>query len=444
MATPNMSLVLPTPGIGGTTGPTWASNVNTALETVDEHDHTPGKGTLIPSAGLQIDGDVSFNDYNLTTTRTLRMSVLSVTPALADDLNILYSKNGELTYRDASGNEVPITSGGSVAGATGTISGLSSPAAASFSSVTDTFSWVFDTGSAAKMALADLVVYPYNGSTVYTDSVTIKAPTSLAASYALTLPGALPAVTYPLTVTAAGVIAASGSILVADGSSGSPSIAFGTDTDLGLYRVGADVLGINSNSVHFGNGSAAAPSLAFASDVDTGMYRYGTNVIGFATNGVNRLRIDTDQWISDIPLRLSGGTNSTPDFSFNGDSDLGVYRIGANVLGITCGGTESLRVSASGLSTDGSTFTKFKLYTGSLTSGNSTVIDVGANVFGYVGYSTVSGGSQWQAMIQGDEDVSDHNSIVASGGGGVTSGTDVRLVNRDSNTNNYRIVVFHA
>jgi hypothetical protein len=40
------------------------------------------------------------------------------------------------------------------------------------------------------------------------------------------------------------------------------------------------------------NGTAAAPSLAFASDVNTGLYRVGAEVIGFTTNGTAKATID--------------------------------------------------------------------------------------------------------------------------------------------------------
>ena len=43
--TTNMGLVLPTPG--ERLGPTWATDLNTALTLVDSHDHSSGKGIQI-------------------------------------------------------------------------------------------------------------------------------------------------------------------------------------------------------------------------------------------------------------------------------------------------------------------------------------------------------------------------------------------------------------
>ena len=45
MATTYMNLTLPT--VGTTVGPTWASLLNTAITSIDSHDHSSGKGATI-------------------------------------------------------------------------------------------------------------------------------------------------------------------------------------------------------------------------------------------------------------------------------------------------------------------------------------------------------------------------------------------------------------
>ena len=47
-------------------------------------------------------------------------------------------------------------------------------------------------------------------------------------------------------------------------------------------------------------------------------------------------------------LAVAANTPGTPAYSFNGDSDTGIYRIGTNILGIAAGGVERLRVAADG------------------------------------------------------------------------------------------------
>ena len=55
MATPNMLLTLPVSGV--TTA--WGDVLNTALTTVDSHDHTVGRGARVPIAGLSTSGTPS-------------------------------------------------------------------------------------------------------------------------------------------------------------------------------------------------------------------------------------------------------------------------------------------------------------------------------------------------------------------------------------------------
>ncbi len=60
---PNMNLIVP--GVGTEAGPTYAIDINTSLTLIDQHDHSPGKGVQISVAGLNIDANLSLNDFSL-------------------------------------------------------------------------------------------------------------------------------------------------------------------------------------------------------------------------------------------------------------------------------------------------------------------------------------------------------------------------------------------
>jgi len=113
--TTNMLLVLPTPG--QQLGPTWATNLNTAFNLIDEHDHTSGKGKKIGVAAITIDGDVDFKP-GTTAYPAAGLSYLNFTnqdTAYAASLPVrLYSAEatGELYWNDNDNNQVKITSGG--------------------------------------------------------------------------------------------------------------------------------------------------------------------------------------------------------------------------------------------------------------------------------------------------------------------------------------------
>ena len=64
MTTTNMSLT--EPSVGGTTGPTWATQTNTNWETIDTHDHISGKGVQLTPSALNINSDLEFNQNSVT------------------------------------------------------------------------------------------------------------------------------------------------------------------------------------------------------------------------------------------------------------------------------------------------------------------------------------------------------------------------------------------
>lgn len=188
MATPNMNLTLPV--VSQTLGPTWASQLNTALTVVDSHNHTFGNGALVPSAGLDINADLPFSGYNATQLASTQF--LDQTNYLNASLG-LYSYNGDLYYSNISGTPVRITNGSSIVGAGGTITGLPSvlkpTAGVLFDGSTGLFSFVQATNTAAPLDFGPLTL---RTTAAGSNGVTVT-PASGTTSYTLTLPSAPPA-----------------------------------------------------------------------------------------------------------------------------------------------------------------------------------------------------------------------------------------------------------
>jgi hypothetical protein len=111
MATVNMVLDLPV--VSSTPGPTWATKINAALELVDAHDHSSGKGVKVTQAGINITGDLEFNANKATELDGLVF--VSRGSDLADN-NSLYVNSGEVWFRDGTGALVQITASGRVNG----------------------------------------------------------------------------------------------------------------------------------------------------------------------------------------------------------------------------------------------------------------------------------------------------------------------------------------
>lgn len=87
-----------------------------------------------------------------------------------------------------------------------------------------------------------------------------------------------------------------------------------------------------SGVVSISNGAVGTPALSFTSDTDTGIYRVGANSFGLVANGVASLVVTTDG------VQTLNGAVGTPSIAFASDPDTGLYRTGANALGVACGG----------------------------------------------------------------------------------------------------------
>lgn len=133
---PNMQLVLPV--VLGEVGPLWASELNTALgTTVDAHDHTTGNGVKVPTAGLNINADLSYAGFGPIAQKYSRFASQAYPGGAYPSAgtlpySIFVGSDGNLYFQNTngvgsgSGANVQLTSGdsaSSVAGATAGFTG---------------------------------------------------------------------------------------------------------------------------------------------------------------------------------------------------------------------------------------------------------------------------------------------------------------------------------
>lgn len=183
--TPNMSLVVPEVLI--TTGPTYATQVNSALDVIDAHDHSPGKGVRVTPSGLNINADLAFNNNSATNLKSL---VLAAQTSATN--GAIYRNGDDLFYKRGDGTIVQITTSGGVnVAGIGGISGLASPASATYTSATGTFAYFSGATTFAKTATGDLSIYSRAGSSLTVQAVTLKADATVSA-YDITFPLAAP------------------------------------------------------------------------------------------------------------------------------------------------------------------------------------------------------------------------------------------------------------
>lgn len=191
MTTANMGLTLP--DVSVTPGPTWASQINSDLTLIDQHNHTAGFGARIPTDGLLINAELKFNQTTpngIPVTGLSRVGLLSPqTPPVAT--GVYSDASGDLYYDNAAGIPVQITVGNSIAGATGSITGMTPESSASFDGGTGAFIWQKDAG-ASEAATMDSGPLRVRDGTAGANAITITPPVGLAAAYTFTLPGSAP------------------------------------------------------------------------------------------------------------------------------------------------------------------------------------------------------------------------------------------------------------
>jgi hypothetical protein len=218
--TPNLGLIKPTES--GDTG-VWASLLDAMFDLLDQHDHSPGKGVLVPMAtGVRVAADVPWSSggsfFAITNLKAIdfqpQASVGMSTYAGALFVN---SVNNELTYRTTGGALIQFTSGSgfnfaAIGGIGGDYSGVN--ALVDFTDATDTYALRQQLGSSvrqfARLQTGDVDFFEFKAQPaagVPTNRVRLKSPAALAASYDVTWLTALPAGSRIVTIDNAGQLA---------------------------------------------------------------------------------------------------------------------------------------------------------------------------------------------------------------------------------------------
>lgn len=180
---PNMNMPVPVPGQEA--GPTWAIDLTSCLAILDQHDHSSGSGVPITPDGLNINSDLTFANNNAINLRSVRFQTQVAPLALASDLGCIYRSGVDLYYNDGNGNQVRITQSGGIAGSPGSISGLSSPASAVYTSGNSRFTWQSGVNLAADMDFRSAIL---RNSGVSSFGLTLSPPLAMGSDFSLVLP----------------------------------------------------------------------------------------------------------------------------------------------------------------------------------------------------------------------------------------------------------------
>lgn len=285
---PNMGLVLPTRGSSGSGH--WADTLDQNLSRLDNHDHSADSGARVPTAGISINADLSFNSAWAATALN-RVTFSSVAPVAANKSLFVSSTDDELYWRSAAGANVKVTDASSlnVAAFTGGFGGDYTAVSAEAAYDDANLRYTFKQGGGllwARMASGEVRILETSSSeSVY---VGLAAPAALAGSFTLTLPLVLPGTTTPLQLTSAGVITtsdtfanavtfsstatATGLITATAGATAAANQHF-TVSGTGLFKHGTKTLSIassafNASSVTVTNAPAGCVTFSTASSAD--------------------------------------------------------------------------------------------------------------------------------------------------------------------------------
>lgn len=203
--TNNMGLNLPV--VDQTPGPLYASENNQAFVVIDGHNHIPGSGVPVPTAGLNINGDLAFNSFNASLVRSTQYVNQSSPLTLPTDVNSAYFSGGNFYINNNLGQPVQITAGAALnAASIGGIGGdyTTSGASVFYTSADLTYTFWSAPNTPGAIDAGPLTI---RNLTLNSFGTTINSNATLSGNLNLTLFAALPASTKILTIDAGGNIA---------------------------------------------------------------------------------------------------------------------------------------------------------------------------------------------------------------------------------------------
>lgn len=186
--TPDMNLLINVAGV--TTDPTWSNNITSNFNTIDSHDHSPGKGVQITPAGMDITEDLNFNQNNATDLNSTQFANLGST---LTNQNSSYFVNGNFYINNNSATPVQITSGAglniaSVKGIGGDYGGVGVNALVSYNAASVFYQFFSASGIYSAVLTGPLTLFNIASGS---QGITFNAP-STATAYTITLPANVP------------------------------------------------------------------------------------------------------------------------------------------------------------------------------------------------------------------------------------------------------------
>ena len=104
-----------------------------------------------------------------------------------------------------------------------------------------------------------------------------------------------------------------------------------------------------TGNVGFPAGSSSSLPIRNAADTDTGIYFGATNELDIRAGNTDAHTFTSTASEPKLPLRGTNGSAADPAFSFSSDTNLGLYRSGADEIGVSIGGNTRAKFHTDGL-----------------------------------------------------------------------------------------------
>lgn len=339
-SSPNMGLIVPAVGI--TSGPDWATDINSSLGIIDSHNHCSGSGIQIPPCGLNINSDLTFLGNNAIDVNSVVFDSVTGTPSVL----AIYTNGTDLFYKDSSGSPIQITKSHGVNVSAGNIQNLPSTpiggAGISWSNIQATFQFFKDSGTVgANLDSGSLIIrYPGSYPAPVGNFIAIEAPTTLATGYKFTLPAAAPTFS-PAYVTSdtAGTLSYSTANNIANNRTRSVASTVGVggvaiSASTGTQTTGTSPINVATITITT-SGRPVAVLVTQDGSSSPGVFRMAGSLgtvdgAVFITNDTSAITIyrtlftdtNTADW------RVASSTVATVDYSVNGTPGTYTYTLG--------------------------------------------------------------------------------------------------------------------
>jgi len=262
---------------------TWGGGINTNSAVIDSHNHTDGLGRRVPSAGININDDLSFGTsfapVNLN--RVQFDAITAITDGAQNQSIFVNVADSELYWRTALGNNVQLTAGNSlnVSAFVGGIVGDYTAVGAAEAFVDADKAYTFRDGDNKRARVDAGGVKLIEFGTTETIGVTLQAPTGLTLSYAITMPLAVPASTKIVQMDSSGVLTVSNII---DG------VLHHGDDVISMSAVGATQFsGSMTRSTDGSVTSTSSAVMGWALPINVGMRVKSVTIAGFGDGSID-------------------------------------------------------------------------------------------------------------------------------------------------------------